>query len=69
MGLQSWVGSKFTNLKILNFYLYLKILPQIKDSNPSFLSQHLELPVSVHMQKKSNPSALKSLLTWYLYSH
>ena len=33
-------------------YFYLKILPQIKDSIQSFLTQHLEWPLSVHMQKK-----------------
>ena len=52
MDLQSRVGSIFPNLKILNFFFYLKILQQIKDIIPSFLTQHLEQPVSVHMQKK-----------------
>ena len=49
---QSRVGSKFLNLKILIFLLLLKILQQIKNSVPNFLTQHLEQPISVHMQKK-----------------
>ena len=34
------------------FCFYLKILQQIKDLILGFLTQHLEQPVSVHMQKK-----------------
>ena len=52
MGLQSRVGSKLRNLKILIFWLQPQILQQIKDSIPIFLTQYLEQPVSVHMQKK-----------------
>ena len=48
---QSRVGSKFPYINILIFYLSLKILQQIKDSIPNFLTQHLEHPISVHMQK------------------
>ena len=46
-----WVAN-FRISKSWLFYFYLKILPQMKDSIPSFLTQHLEWPVSVHMQKK-----------------
>ena len=46
-----WVAN-FGFSKSWILYFYLKILPQIKDSIPSFLTQHLDWPVSVHMQKK-----------------
>ena len=46
-----WVAN-FRISKSRIFYFYLKILPQIKDPIPSFHTQHLEWPISVHMQKK-----------------
>ena len=42
-----WVAN-FWMLKSWTFYFYLKILQQLKDSIPSFLTQHQEQPVSVH---------------------
>ena len=41
---------QISNLEFIFFYL--NILQQIKDSIPNFLTQHLEQPISVHMQKK-----------------
>ena len=46
-----WVAN-FWISKSWIFYFHLKNFPQIKDSIPSFLTQHLERPVNVHMQKK-----------------
>ena len=46
-----WVAN-FRISKSWFFSFYLKILQQIKGFIPSFLTKHLEQPVSVHMHKK-----------------
>ena len=46
-----WVAN-FWISKSWFFYFELNFLAQIMDFIPSFLNQHLEQPVSVHMQKK-----------------
>ena len=51
----TWIETIETTWGVENlefFCFYLKILQQIKDSFPNFLTQHLEQPISVHMQKK-----------------